>query len=119
MTNKQEQLELVKIMAQAAYDKKAENINIMEVGELTSLADYFLVVSASNKKLTQTIADNIEDEMEEKGVIALHKEGYKEGEWILLDFAGVICHVFTDETRNFYALEKLWNDAVTISFEGK
>ena len=78
-----------------------------------------LIVASRNSKQSQSIADQIEDVAAEQGMTVLHREGYREGEWILLDFGDIICHVFGgDELREFYGLEELWNDAVRVPFEG-
>ena len=118
MKKKQDILEVVKALAQAGYDKKGEDISIMNMEGLTMLGDYFLVVSANNIKHSQSVADAIEDAGAEKGMTVLHREGYREGDWILLDFGDIICHVFSGEYRHFYGLEELWKDAPRESFEG-
>lgn len=118
MKQKQDILGKVKILAQAGYDKKGEDISIMDMEGLTMLGDYFLVVTANNVKHAQSVADAIEDAGAEQGMTVLHREGYREGDWILLDFGDVIAHVFTGEYRHFYGLEELWKDAPRESFEG-
>ncbi len=118
MKQKQDILETVKILAQAGYDKKGEDISIMDMEGLTMLGDYFLVVTANNVKHAQSVADAVEDAGVEHGLTVLHREGYREGDWILLDFGDVIAHVFSGEHRHFYGLEELWKDAPRESFEG-
>ena len=118
MKQKHEILESIRVLAQAGYDKKGEDIAIMDMEVLTMLGDYFLVVTANNVKHAQSVADAIEDAGAEQSMTVLHREGYREGDWILLDFGDVICHVFTGESRHFYGLEELWKDAPRESFEG-
>lgn len=119
MKNKQDLMKLVEELAQAAFDKKGEDITIMDMEGFSYLADFYVLISANNPKLAQSIIDNIEDRAEELNVEILHKEGYREGEWILIDCDGVVCHVFTKRQREFYSLEQLWNDAPRIPFVGE
>ena len=105
------------MLAQKAYDKKGQNITIMDLEGISMLSDYFVVVSASNPKHAQSVADEMEDAGAEAGVTVVHREGYREGEWILLDFGDIICHIFSGEAREFYGLEELWSDAATVPFE--
>lgn len=107
-------------MAQAGFDKKGSDIAIMDLESISSIADYFVIISATNSKQAQSIADEIEDKGAELSRPVLHREGYHEGEWILLDFGDIICHIFGgNETRAFYGLEPLWNDAARVEFVGK
>jgi len=101
MKKKEDIKQIVLELAQAAFDKKGRDIEILDLEGISMLGDYFLIVSANNSKQSQSIAD------------------YREGEWILLDFGDIICHVFGgDELREFYSLEELWNDAGRVPFEG-
>ena len=99
-----------------AADKKAEDILLLNMEGITPVTDYFIVCSATNTTLVQAIADNIEDKLQEEGIEPLHKEGYAEGKWILLDYSGCIAHIFLEEERNFYNLEQLWADAPVEPF---
>ena len=99
------------IIANAADDKKAMDIVIMNMYDLTTTTDYFIVCSATTSTQVRAIADNIEDEMSKLGEECLHKEGYRTGEWILLDFGNCVAHVFIDEARRFYGIESLWGEA--------
>ena len=81
-------------LAQAAFEKKAHDITILDLEGISMLGDYFLIVSGNNVKQSQSIADEIEDVAAKEGVTVLHREGYREGEWILLDFGDIICHIF-------------------------
>jgi ribosome-associated protein len=111
----------VKIAVAAALDKKATDLDVLEVGKLTSIADYFIIMSAGNERQAQAISDNIAARLkEELGVRPLLIEGTTPGRWILLDFGDFIVHIFTEDVRRFYGLERLWGDApnVTVEFGG-
>lgn len=111
--------QIVLELAQAVFDKKGRDIEILDLEGISMLGDYFLIASANNSKQSQSIADEMEDKAAELGITVQHREGYREGEWILLDFGDIICHVFGgDELREFYGLEELWNDAGRVPFEG-
>lgn len=112
----------VRTAVAAALDKKALDLDVLEVDELTSIADYFILCSAMSERQTQAIADGILDKMrEEEHVKPLLVEGTTPGRWILIDFGDFIFHIFTEETRRFYGLERLWGDApnVTAEFTGE
>lgn len=102
---------LTQEICRAASDKKASNIVTMDMRGLMSSTDYFIICSAPTATQVRAIADSVEEKLGEEGVNFSHREGYSEGEWILLDYGDVVVHVFRDESRNFYALEKLWGDA--------
>ena len=111
-------LELAKLIAEAASDKKARDIVLMNMIDLTPTTDYFVVCSAGSTTQVRAIADNIEEKLqEEAGIDFLHKEGYREGDWVLLDFGDVVVHVFRQEMREYYALEQLWGDAKLTAYE--
>lgn len=108
--------ELAKKISALAADKKAQDILMLNMEEITPITDYFIVCSASNTILVQAIADNIEDELAKEGINPSHKEGYAEGKWILLDYDECVVHIFLEEERNFYNLEQLWADAPSEPF---
>lgn len=101
----------------AASEKKARDIVTMDMRELTPTTDYFVVCSANTATQVRAIADNIEEKLAESGVHFLHKEGYREGEWILMDYGDVVAHIFRQEAREYYALEHLWADAALTPYE--
>lgn len=108
----------VRVAAQAALDKKAFDLDVLAVGQLTSIADYFILCSASNERQGSAIADNIITELREQlGVRPLLVEGTSPGRWILLDFGDFIVHIFTEDVRRFYGLERLWGDAPNMTAE--
>ena len=108
----------VRIAVAAALDKKATDLDVLEVGKLTSIADYFIIMSAGNERQGQAISDNIAARLkEELGVRPLLIEGTTPGRWILLDFGDFIVHIFTEDVRRFYGLERLWGDAPNVTAE--
>ena len=107
------------IVCAAADDKIAWVITVLVIKESSLMADYFVICSARNNRQTQSIADNIEEQMEQKGYPILHVEGYREGKWILIDAGEVIAHVFVEQERQYYDLENLWADAPRIDYEGE
>lgn len=110
--------EMTEAICKAASDKKARDIVVMDMQGLMSSTDYFVICSANTATQVRAIADNIEEAMDEAGIAFNHKEGYREGEWILLDYGDVVAHVFMQEAREYYALERLWGDAELTPYEG-
>ena len=109
--------EICTAICKASSDKKARDIVTMDMEGLMISADYFVICSANTATQVRAIADNIEEELAKAGVAFNHKEGYREGEWILLDFGDVVAHVFMQEAREYYALEQLWGDAKLTVYE--
>lgn len=110
--------EFSKAIAEAASNKKARDIVIMDMREVTTTTDYFIVCSANSTTQVKAIADNIEDELAEKSIFFTHKEGYREGNWVLLDYGDCVAHIFIEEERQFFNLERLWGDAPLVHYEG-
>ena len=104
-------------VCKAADEKKARDIVTMDMRGLMSTNDYFVICSANTATQVRAIVDNIEEKLEEAGVPFLHKEGYREGEWVLLDYGDTVAHVFQQEAREYYALERLWGDAKLTPYE--
>lgn len=109
--------EMSRAICAAASDKKARDIVVMDMKNLMSSTDYFMVCSAPTATQVRAIADNIEEKMDEAGIHFNHKEGYREGEWILLDYSDVVAHIFRQEAREYYALERLWGEAPLTPYE--
>ena len=106
----------VRVAVKAALDKKAEELTVLAVGKLTSIADYFILCSATNERQAQAIADNVVETLrEDLRVKPLLVEGTTPGRWILIDFGDFIMHVFTEDARRFYGLERLWGDAPNVT----
>ena len=98
-------------ICEALSNKKSVLIKVLNVRDLTSIADYFVLCSTRNQKQSQAAADEVEEKMAELGVKATREEGNREGDWILLDFGDVIVHIFTDEERRHYDFDTLWKEA--------
>ena len=94
--------------------KNAHDIKLLRTSDVTVLADYFVICTATSTTQIKTLADATEAELEELGENKIHREGYRSGSWVLLDFGCVVIHLFMDEARKFYNLERLWADAEEI-----
>lgn len=114
MTASDRTRELVQIAARAADDKKAEDLVALDVSEPMPLTDAFLLASADNERSVIAIASAIEEAMLEAGVKTLRREGRAAGRWVLIDFGDLVVHVFHEEERLFYSLERLWKDCPTL-----
>jgi ribosome-associated protein len=99
------------LCAEAALDKKATDLVVLDVREHTSIADYFVIVSGRSDTQVRSIAEHIEDVCRKSGYRPLAVEGLRHGQWVLLDFGDVVVHVFYGPVRDFYDLERLWSDA--------
>jgi len=109
--------ELLTVAARAADSKQAEDIVALDVSGPLPLTDIFLLASGRNERQTQAIADEVEEQLLELGVKALRREGKAEGRWILLDFGDLVVHVFHEEDRMYYSLERLWKDCPVIPLD--
>jgi ribosome-associated protein len=101
----------------AALDKKAIDLQVLAVGKVTSIADYFILCSATSERQAQAIADGVVDTLRDEGVKPLLVEGATPGRWILVDYGDFIFHIFTEDCRRFYGLERLWGDAPNVTAE--
>lgn len=116
MTQKQSK-EMARLAYQAMEDKKARDIRIINISEISVLADYFLIASGSNKNQVQAMVDNVQEELHKAGFVPKQVEGYNSANWILLDYGDIIIHVFDEENRLFYDLERIWRDGSVITVE--
>jgi ribosome-associated protein len=107
-------LELARRIVDLAEDKKAADIVLLELGPLTTLADYFVIASGGSERQIDAIADGIAGGLRDAGIRPIGREGTPDSHWILLDFGAVIVHIFTPPERDFYQLEKHWSEAKTI-----
>ena len=106
----------VRLAVAAALDKKAFDLDVLAVAELTSIADYFILSSATSERQAQAVADSVLEKLrEELRIKPLLVEGTTPGRWILLDFGDFIVHIFTEDCRRFYGLERLWGDAPNVT----
>ncbi|WP_405354963.1 ribosome silencing factor, partial [Ruminococcus sp.] len=100
--------------AKAISSKKGLNIKLIEIGDISSLADYMVIATGTSSTHVKAIADEVEYQLDEAGISVSHIEGYRSNSWILLDYVDVIVHIFSDEAREFYDLERLWQDGKEI-----
>jgi ribosome-associated protein len=104
--------------ARAADDKKAEDTIVLSVGELLNITEYFVVTSAPNRRLVRTIVESIEEVVGEvHGRKPLRLEGVSEGQWVLMDYGDVVVHVFVDEMRQYYEIERLYRDVARVAWQ--
>lgn len=110
---------LPELVAAAASDKKARDIVILDMEGVSLVADHFVICSANSTTQARAIVDNIEEKLGEAGIRLLSKEGYREARWILMDYGACVVHVFVEDDRRFYNLERLWGDAKSYEFSEK
>lgn len=104
-------------LAKALDSKKGQDIQVLRTGDLTTLADYFVICTATSTTQIKALADNCEKVMKELGEPPHHIEGHRGGTWVLMDFSAVVVHIFDDEARKFYDLERLWKDAEQVDLK--
>ena len=109
--------EMTKLAVTALEDKKAENIKIINIETVSSLADYFIIAGGSNRNQVQAMCDNVEEMLGRAGYTQFKIEGYESANWILLDYGDLVIHLFDEENRLFYDLERIWRDGKTVSVE--
>lgn len=111
-------MEQSKLMAKLAYkaldDKKGEEIKIIDISNVSVLADYFIIANGTNDSQVKALVEGVEEELAKAGFEAKQREGYGLGNWVLLDFGEIIVHVFDRENRLFYDLERIWRDGKTV-----
>lgn len=106
----QKSLELAKLAIEALEDKKAEDIRVIDISEVSVIADYFIIAGGSNRSQIQALCDNVEEKLGRAGNPSRQIEGYDTANWILMDFGDVIVHIFDKENRLLYDLERIWRD---------
>lgn len=112
-----ELLEIVKKAVGALEDKKAEDIKVIDIGEVSSIADYFIIATGSNSNQLAAMQDAVDEVMYKAGIEAKQVEGNNNSTWILIDYNDVIVHLFSKEDRLFYDLERIWKDGKVIEME--
>ncbi len=105
---------MARAIVDIAEEKKASNIVLLDIREVSVIADYFVICSGNNERQVKAIARDIEDNMDKQQVHLRSKEGLDQGKWVLLDYGDVIVHIFTPVERDYYRLEKLWSNAQTV-----
>ena len=106
--------ELAEIAVKALDSKKGKEIRLIRIDKITTLAEYFVICTGTSNTQSNALCDAVEKELTEKGEEPLHREGYRGGTWVLLDYGCVVVHVFNDEARKFYSLEHLWADGEEV-----
>lgn len=109
-------LELAKKAAELLDNKKAMRLNVIKVEDISSLADYFVIASGTSNTHVRSLSDELEEKLKEEGVSPTRIEGYRSNSWILLDYSSVVVHVFTQEARDFYELDRLWADGIKVEW---
>ena len=111
------ELEMAKLACRALDEKKGKDIKVIDIHEVSVIADYFVIASASNQNQVQAMVDNVEETLGKAGYEVKQREGYGLGSWVLLDFGDIIVHVFDRENRLFYDLERIWSDGKQVDPE--
>ena len=111
-------LELVKYIADIADEKNASYVKIIDMSKRLIITDYFIIISARNSRATKAIEDDIAFKLKKMGLLPMSVSGSSEGNWILMDYDDFIIHIFTDEFRQYYDLERLWKDSREIEYKG-
>ena len=111
-----ESLQLAKAAVDIASDKKASDVLLLDIRDITTIADYFVICNGTNTRQIQAIAESLQEELKKQGAQLLYREGVADTGWILLDFGDVIIHIFGPKEREYYRLERLWSEAKTVVY---
>ena len=114
---KDRSLEMAKLAITALEDKKAENIRVIDISQVSVIADYFIIAGGNNRSQIQALCDHVEQTLGRAGMPVKHIEGYDTANWVLLDFGDVIVHIFDRENRLLYDLERIWRDGKPVTLE--
>ena len=114
---KNNSLEMAKLAIAALEDKKAEDIRVIDISEVSVIADYFIISGGNNRSQIQALSDNVEEKLGRAGMPAKQIEGYDTANWVLLDFGDIIVHIFDKENRLLYDLERIWRDGKAVPVE--
>ena len=106
--------ELAKIAYNALDEKKGINISVIDISQISVIADYFIIAGGNNENQVKALADSVEEELYKAEAVPKHIEGYDNANWILMDFGDIIVHVFNEEDRLFYDLERIWRDGKSV-----
>ena len=109
--------ELAKEAARLLDSKKAENISVIKIDAISSLADYFVIATGRGSTQVRSLSDELEEKLKAQGTAPARIEGYRSDSWILLDYSQVVAHIFTQEARDFYDLDRLWVDGVKVDWQ--
>lgn len=106
--------EYCKLVTDALLDKKGNDIKVIDIREISSMGDYFIIADGLNRNQVQAMCDAVEEVLSAAGARLKNREGYANGGWILLDYYDIIVHIFSEEERNFYDLEHIWRDGILV-----
>lgn len=109
--------EMASMVIDALEDKKAEDIRVIDIGEVSVLADYFIIANGSNRSQIQALSDAVEEKLGRAGYPVRQMEGYENANWVLLDFGDIMVHIFDKENRLFYDLERIWRDGKAVGID--
>lgn len=112
-----ESMEMARLAIEALEDKKAEDIKVIDISEVSVLADYFIIAGGSNSSQIQALCNNVDEKLGRAGHPSKQIEGYETANWVLLDFGDIIVHIFDKENRLLYDLERIWRDGKDIAIE--
>lgn len=107
--------EILQTVVEACEDRKAENCVVLNMEQLTPVADYYVICHGNNERQVQAIARSVKESLEEQGTHVKRVEGLEQARWVLIDVEGIICHIFHKDERSYYNLERLWGDAIEVS----
>ena len=110
--------ELAEIAVKALDSKKGKEIRLIRIDKITTLAEYFIICTGTSNTQINALCDEVEKELDQLGEQPIHREGYRGGTWVLLDYGCVAIHVFNEEARAFYGLERLWSDGHALDLTG-
>lgn len=106
--------EMVKIAVAALEDKKGEDVRVIDISTVSSIGDYFVIATGTNSNQVQALVDNVQEQLFKAGYSTDKIEGYRTGSWVLLDYGDIIIHIFSQEDRIFYNLERIWKDGKDV-----
>ena len=110
-------LAMAKLAIEALEDKKAEDIKVIDISEVSVIADFFIIAGGSNRSQIQALCDNVDEKLGRAGYPAKQTEGYETANWVLVDFGDIIVHIFDKENRLLYDLERIWRDGTPVDIE--
>ncbi len=109
-------LELAKKAAAVLDEKKAMRLNVIKIDDISSLADYFVIANGGSSTHVRALSDELEEKLKGEGIVPERVEGYRSNTWVLLDYGNVVVHIFTQDARDFYDLDRLWADGQKVDF---
>lgn len=112
--NNNENIDILNIIIRALENKKAEDIQLIDISEISTIADYFVIANGTNKSQIQALADTVEEKLSENNIHPKNIEGYNTANWILIDCQDILIHIFDNESRGYYDLERMWRDGKQV-----